>query len=107
MRWLTNRLYDASTIIGSMLQSKGPQLGTEVKIFDPRDPATGTGGSELLDASVVRRDEQWWMYLAGQADGYGATDLYSASLPPGAPLSATGWKLSREAGRTAGAGGGA
>ena len=64
--------------------------GTEVKIFDPRDASTGSGGAEVLDASVVRRDDQWWLYLAGQAHGYGATDIYSASLPAGAPLSATG-----------------
>lgn len=82
-----------------MRQSKRPQLRTEVKIFDPRDPSTGSCGAELLDSSVVRRDQQWWMYLAGQADGYGATDLYSASLPPGVPLSATGWELNRNAER--------
>jgi len=68
---------------------------TEVKIFDPRDPSTGSEGSELLDASVVYRGEQWCLYLAGQAHGFGATDLYSAYLPPGAPLSATGWRPSR------------
>lgn len=68
-------------------------LETEIKIFDPRDPSTGSNGAELLDASVVRRGEQWWMYLAGQADGYGATDIYSATLPEGAPLSGTGWKV--------------
>ncbi|HKR26936.1 MAG TPA: hypothetical protein VJS11_05760, partial [Acidobacteriaceae bacterium] len=55
----------------------------ETKIFDPRDPATGTAGAELLDATVVRRGDQWWMYLAGQAAGYGAPQLFSASLPPG------------------------
>ncbi len=83
--------------MGSMRQSSHKvELGTEVKIFDPHDPATGTGGSDLLDASVVRRGEHWWMYLAGQVDGRGATDLFSASLPPGAPLSATGWQISRE-----------
>jgi hypothetical protein len=71
-------------------------LGTEIKIFDPLDASTASAGAELLDASVVRRDEQWWMYLAGQADGYGATDIYSASLPPGEPLSATGWKPTRD-----------
>ena len=70
-------------------------LGTETKIFDPRDTSTGSGGAELVDASVAQRGEQWWMYLAGQAQGSGATDLYSASLPLGAPLSATGWKISR------------
>jgi hypothetical protein len=73
-----------------------PRLGTERKVFDPRDASTGTGGAELLDASVVQRSEQWWMYLAGQAAGYGATDIYSASLPLGAPLSSAGWKLTRE-----------
>lgn len=70
---------------------------TEVKIFDPRDPASGSGGAELLDASVVQRDDQWWLYLAGQAHGYGATDIFSASLPPRAPLCAAGWKLTRDA----------
>ena len=64
--------------------------GTEVKIFDPRDASTGTGGAELLDPSVVKRGDQWWLYLAGQAHGYGATEIYSASLPAQSPLSATG-----------------
>jgi len=66
-----------------------------VKIFDPRDASTGLRGAELLDASVVQRGEQWTLYLAGQASGYGDTDIYCASLPSGAPLSATGWTLSR------------
>ncbi|HXN47310.1 MAG TPA: hypothetical protein VN893_11755 [Bryobacteraceae bacterium] len=70
---------------------------TEVKVFDPRDPSTGLSGAELLDASVAERGGQWWMYLAGQARGYGATELYSASLPSGAPLSATAWKLTCDA----------
>lgn len=70
-------------------------LGTERKVFDPRDASTGTAGADLLDASVVQRSEQWWMYLAGQAEGYGATDLYAASLPSGAPLTAAGWNLAR------------
>jgi len=35
------------------------------------------------------------MYLAGQAQGYGATEIYSASLPTNAPLSAQGWTLTR------------
>ena len=74
-----------------------PALGTELKIFDPRDASTGLGGAELLDASVVERGEQWWMYLAGQASGYGPPDIYSASLPARAPLSATGWELTRDA----------
>ncbi len=80
-----------------MDQSGKPVLGTELKIFDPRDPSTENRGAELLDASVVQRGEQWWMYLGGQAHGYGPTDIFSASLPTGAPLSATGWKLTRDA----------
>jgi hypothetical protein len=70
---------------------------TETKIFDPRDPAAGLNGAELLDASLVQREGQWWLYLAGQAHGYGPTDIYRASLPPDAPLSPTGWKLTRGA----------
>lgn len=67
-------------------------MATEVKIFDPGDPSTLSGGAELLDATVVWREGQWWLYLAGQAHGYGATDIYSASLPASAPLGTTGWK---------------
>ncbi len=70
--------------------------GVESKIFDPDDPATGSGGAELVDASVVRRGDRWWLYVAGQAAGYGPTEIYSASLAPGAPLSVTGWTLARD-----------
>lgn len=70
--------------------------GTEFKIFDPRDGSTGTTGDELLDASVVRRSDTWEMYLAGQAHGQGAPDLFSASLLRNAPLSVHGWTLARD-----------
>lgn len=63
----------------------------ESKIFDPRDPLTAAYGCGLVDASVTKRGEHWWMVLAGQPRGYGATDLYSAYLPKGAALSASGW----------------
>jgi hypothetical protein len=72
------------------------QASEETKIFDPRDPATGSAGAELTDATVVKRGDRWWMYLGGQAHGYGPTDLYSASLPAGAPLSTQGWRLTRD-----------
>lgn len=75
--------------------TKRHETGIEYKIFDPRDASTGTGGAELLDSSVVERGSRWWMYLAGQASGYGATEIYSASLPQGTPLAITGWTLSR------------
>jgi hypothetical protein len=68
--------------------------GRETKLFDPADwPASLGDVVEITDASVAKRNDQWWMFLAGQAGGYGATQLFSASLPPGAPLSATGWQL--------------
>jgi hypothetical protein len=69
--------------------------GTETKLFDPQDDPAGKD-TEVLDASVVRRGDPWWMCLAGQSGGYGATQLFSASLEPGAALSAAGWKLSRD-----------
>lgn len=62
---------------------------TESKIFDPRDNSTDSGRAELLDATVVHSEDQWWMYVAGQAAGYGPTEIFSASLAPGAPLTAT------------------
>lgn len=71
--------------------------GKETKIFDPRDPATNSGGAELLDPTLVKRGDQLWMYMGGQALGYGPTDIFSASLPPNAPLSATGWTPTRDA----------
>jgi hypothetical protein len=60
----------------------------ESKIFDPRDSLTAAYGNDLVDASVTWRDEHWWMVLAGQPEGHGATDLYSAYLPKGAALTA-------------------
>ena len=66
--------------------------GAEFKIFDPRDPSSASCGAELLDSSVAKRGDRWWMYLAGQAEQVGAPDIFSATLPAGAPLTATGWK---------------
>ena len=68
--------------------------GTETKLFDPQD-SSASSGAEVLDASVVRRGDRWWMYLAGQSSGHGATQLFSASLDPGVPLSALGWNLTQ------------
>ena len=39
------------------------------------------------------------MYLAGQPEGFGATDIFSASLAVEAPLSVTGWEPTRVSGR--------
>jgi hypothetical protein len=68
----------------------------EYKIFDPHDASTAAYGSDLLDASVTKRGEEWWMVLAGQSGGYGATDLFSANLPHGSALSSVGWTPLRD-----------
>ena len=70
--------------------------GTEYKIFDPYDRSLGTTGDELLVSSVVRRDGTWWMFLAGQAHGRGAPNIFSACLPSGTPISAKGWIPARD-----------
>lgn len=74
----------------------GKSAAIEVKIFDPRDTTTVSAGMELLDGSLRKRDGQWQLILAGQPGGYGATDIFSAALPPGAPLSSTEWSVSRD-----------
>ncbi len=70
----------------------------ETKVFDPADGFGAlTGVSEVTDASVVKRGDRWWMYLACDLAGQGI-QLTSASLPAGRPLSAGGWTLSSEPG---------
>jgi hypothetical protein len=64
------------------------------KIFDPADGfAPYTDPWVVTDSSVTKRDGRWWMYLAGKVKDREAIQLFSASLPPGAPLSVTGWTL--------------
>lgn len=68
--------------------------GKETKIFDPANGfAPLTDAYIITDATVVKRDNRWWMYLAGRAMNRLSIELFSASLPEGAPLAATGWKL--------------
>jgi len=75
------------------MENTNPLLGgKETKLFDPQNGQAGAG-TEVLDATVVKRGDQWWMYLAGQKGGYGATQIFSASLDPGASLSGHKWKL--------------
>jgi hypothetical protein len=70
----------------------------KTKIFDPQD---GYGPLKdpvaVTDSTVVKRGDRWWMYLAGKLRGPGATHLFSASLPEGVPLSASGWRLTSDA----------
>ena len=71
------------------------RLRAEFKFLDSRDPTTGSGGAELSDPCVANRENRYWIYLAGQAHGYGATEIYSASLPSESPLSGQGWTFTR------------
>ena len=48
---------------------------------------------EITDSTVAKRGDRWWMYLAGEVNGHDGIQLFSASLPAGAPLAATGWTL--------------
>jgi hypothetical protein len=70
------------------------KLLSKTKIFDPADgfaPLSDPGN--VTDATVTRRDGRWWMYLAGTVVGRPGIHLFSASLPAGAPIAATGWSL--------------
>ena len=68
----------------------------ETKVFDPRDPSTGSNGDELPDPSVAFRDDRWRMFLAGQSQSDGSTDIFEASLPAASPLTPSGWVLTRK-----------
>jgi hypothetical protein len=67
------------------------------KVFDPANGFAGvTNVTELTDATLARRGDRWWMYLAGEALGHEGIRLFSATLPPGAPLAASGWNVTTE-----------
>ena len=69
--------------------------GAEIKVFDPRDPASGSGSAELSDACVV--DRRTYTGCTWQVSPTGTEQLrQSASLIPKAPLSAQGWMLTRD-----------
>jgi hypothetical protein len=74
---------------------KHPVIVNEWKVFDPRDSTKACRSVELVDASVIERDGQWCLFLAGQPGGCGATDIYSATLDIGVPLGPNGWKPTR------------
>jgi hypothetical protein len=71
----------------------------ETKIFDPADRfGAVTDAEQVTDASVVKRGGQWWMALAGRVHGRAGIQVFSASLPAGAPLGASGWTIDAEPG---------
>lgn len=66
----------------------------ETKIFDPADGFGGlTNLAEVTDSTLAKRGDRWWMYLAGTLVGQEGVHLFSASLPEGAKLATTGWRL--------------
>ncbi|HEU4702928.1 MAG TPA: hypothetical protein VFS37_10640 [Conexibacter sp.] len=68
----------------------------KTKVFDPSD-GTGFGAvtsiGNFTDTSLVKRNGRWTLLGGAQHRATGRLGMYSASLPQGAPLSATGWKI--------------
>lgn len=66
----------------------------ETKVFDPADGFAPLDDPWLVtDATLARRAGRWCMYLAGKLRSHEGIELFGASLPEGAPLSASGWRL--------------
>lgn len=66
-----------------------------VKLFDM---AEGLGVANLVapsDPDVHKFGDQWWMFL-GCLQSTNKINLFSASLPPGAPLSSTEWTITTD-----------
>jgi hypothetical protein len=71
----------------------------ETCVFNPADGfAPLTDPCEVTDPTVFMRDGRWWMCVATEVAGRPGIQLGTASLAPGAPLSATGWALTPDPG---------
>jgi hypothetical protein len=71
-----------------------PLPETKVKIFDPHDGFGAiTSIRAFTDATVFKRENQWWMIGAGFDVQRRAILLFSASLPANTPLAAKSWKI--------------
>jgi len=51
----------------------------------------------MVDSTLVKRDDQWWMYVCGVEHTAHEIHMYSAALPQGSPLAAAGWTLIADA----------
>lgn len=84
--------------LGRADESGKPKMNRNTRIFD-----AGKGYepvSKLLtivDSTVVKRGDRWWMFAGGVDKTSWEIQLFSASLPAGAPLSATGWQITTDA----------
>jgi len=68
-------------------------MGKETKIFDPADGfAPFTDVAEITDATIAKRGNRWWMFVACQVAGKEGIQIGSAALPEGTPLGTAGWK---------------
>ena len=69
----------------------------KIKIFDE---CLGYGVISNLgtftDATVVKRGNQWWMFASGFDKDLEDLNIFSASLPPDACLSAVGWTIATD-----------
>lgn len=71
-----------------------PLAGTKTKLFDPKDGFGAINNIRAFtDPTIFKRGNQWWMVAGGFDIRRRAILLLSASLPPGAPLAASGWKI--------------
>ena len=73
-------------------------MPAETKIFDPADGFPPFDDPLVVtDSTLALREGRWWMYLAGRLKSKEGIQIFSASLPEGAPLSASGWALTPDA----------
>jgi hypothetical protein len=67
---------------------------THTTIFDAgKGYGPITGLRTIIDCTVVKRETRWWMFACGLYKESWEIQMFSASLPENAPLSATGWQI--------------
>jgi hypothetical protein len=81
-------------------QTKGADLSAMSHSTSIFDAGKGYGDitdlAALTDCTVVKREDRWWMFASGFGTTSREINLFSASLPEAAPLSATGWQITAD-----------